>query len=371
MFDINYDASDVTVGKSGLGILPCTHHSAIHHGGVMIFISDNATGVCPEIMHSLQVVNEDSTIGYGNDPYTKRMELAFDTFFEKTVHAFPIAIGTAANALAVGTLCPPWGAIFCHGESHLYCSECGAPEMFTGGAKLIELTGKYAKICPEDLDLAIRKCTKGNPHVNQPAVASISQIAEAGVAYTLEEIKTLAEVAHQHDMYFHMDGARFANAVVSLGSTPAEMTWKSGVDVMSFGASKNGAMMAEAVVFFNSELVRDFEFRRKRAGHLISKMRFVSVQLETYLTNNLWYKNADNANKMARYMRAGLAKIDGVDLVYPVDANQVFVTLSQEIKHHLRDGKYDVYSQGGVVRFVTSFNTTEQDVDDFISAVIG
>ena len=129
--------------------------------------------------------------------------------------------------------------------------------------------------------------------------------------------------------------------------------------------------MAEAVVFFNSELVRDFEFRRKRAGHLISKMRFVSVQLETYLTNNLWYKNADNANKMARYMRAGLAKIDGVDLVYPVDANQVFVTLSQEIKHHLRDGKYDVYSQGGVVRFVTSFNTTEQDVDDFISAVIG
>lgn len=337
----------------------------------MIFISDNATGVCTEIMQALLDVNEDTAVGYGNDEVTGRLEPAFDLFFETSVRVFPVAVGTAANALAVATLCPSWGAIFCHADSHLHISECGAPEMFTGGAKLVDLGGDQAKLNPDDLDRSIRDLPRGNPHVVQPAVVSISQITEAGTVYTLDEIRALTDVAHSHNLYFHMDGARFANGAVALGCSPAEMTWKAGVDVMSFGASKNGAMMAEAVVFFNAELVRDFEFRRKRSGHLVSKMRFVSAQLEAYISNDLWHRNATHANRMAHIMGEMLGALDGVDIIYPVEANQVFVRFPEVISDRLRDNGYEAYASRDVVRLVTSFNTTEEEVGAFIRTAVG
>lgn len=338
----------------------------------MNFASDNVTGVSPEILAALNAAGDGAVMSYGQDEYTQRVENQFNELFETEVTMFPVATGSAANALALSVMTPPFGAIYCHPESHINVDECGAPEFYTGGAKLITLPGSDGKIHASDLAAVLASSGAGVVHHVQPAVVSITQATEAGTVYSLDEIRAIAEVTRSHGLYLHVDGARFANAVVSLGCSPADVTWRAGVDVLCFGATKNGAMAAEAVVFFNQTLAKTFGYRRKRGGHLFSKMRFLSAQLEAYLKDDLWLRNADQANQMARKLAQGLVELPGVKLCYPVEANEIFIHLPEAvIQGLLADGFY-FYRWGGqdstTIRLVTAFNTKEIDVTDFIEA---
>lgn len=335
----------------------------------MNFISDNTTSVCPEVFEALLRVNPGTALGYGEDEVTRRMARAFDEVFETHVTVFPVATGTAANALAFSVLTPPWGAIYCHEHAHVAVDECGAPEFFTGGAKLITLGGAHGKLNPADLDATIARLSKGDPHQVQPAAVSLTQATEAGTVYTLADVAALVEVARRHGLAVHLDGARLANAVSFLGCTPAEMTWRVGVDVLSFGATKNGALAAEAVVFFREELVRDFVYRRKRSGHLFSKMRYISAQLEAYLTDGLWLKNAAHANALAVRLAEGLAALPGITIEHPMEANAVFVRLPDRVMDSLLAHGYTMHGGGNrVTRLVTAFNTQPSEVDAFLAA---
>lgn len=309
---------------------------------------------------------------YGDDEITQRLQQRFCRLFETEVSMFPVATGSAANALALSVVTPPYGAIYCHAEAHINVDECGAPELFTGGAKLVTLAGTNGKITAEALANALATAGIGFVHHVQPAAVSITQATEAGTVYTLEDIRAIAQVAHQYNLPLHMDGARFANALVSLGCTPAEMTWKAGVDMLSFGATKNGAIAAEAVVFFNPQQAQGFEYRRKRGGHLFSKMRFLSAQLEAYLTDDLWLQNATHANRMAQRLATGLQLLPDVTLAYPVEANELFVRFPDPVLKGLQADGFRFYaweSDGrSIVRLVTAFNTAEADVDAFLSA---
>lgn len=297
----------------------------------MNFCSDNVTGVAPEIMAALAVANEGAAMPYGNDECSQRLEAKFSDLFETAVTVFPVATGSAANALALSVIAPPFGAIYCHAESHINADECGAPEFYTGGAKLVTLTGSDGKICAADLVTVLARSGAGVVHHVQPAAVSLTQASEAGTVYSVDEVHDIAEITHAHNLSLHMDGARFANAVVSLGCSPADITWRAGVDVLSFGATKNGAMAAEAVVFFNQSLAETFSYRRKRSGHLFSKMRFLSAQLEAYITDDLWIRNAAHANQMAATLAAGLASLPGAHLCHSVEANEIFIQLPEAV----------------------------------------
>ena len=336
----------------------------------MNFASDNTAGISPAIAAAIVHHSGGAAMPYGNDDITQRLRQQFNDFFTAEVIPFPVATGSAANALALAVVTPPYGAIYCHHESHINMDECGAPEFYTHGAKLICLEGKNGKITADKLAHSLEQASPGVVHSVQPAAVSITQATECGTVYSIEEIQAIAQVTHDQGLYLHMDGARFANAVVSLGCSPAEMTWQAGVDILSFGATKNGALAAEAVVFFNSELVRDFEFRRKRGGHLFSKMRFLSVQLQAYLANDLWRQNAEHANQLARRLADGLKEIPGVVLAYPVQANELFVHLPAPIQEQLKAAGFIFYPWSGqelpLVRLVTSFDMPEESVDRFL-----
>jgi threonine aldolase len=334
------------------------------------FCSDNVTTIAPEIMAALERANSGAAMPYGNDEITKRLELRIAQIFERSVAVFPVATGTASNALALSALTPPYGAIFCHEQAHCHVDECGAPELYTGGAKLVPLAGAGAKITPAVLNAALALGWRGNVHNAQPAVLSLTQATECGTIYRLDEVRALAEIAHAHGLKVHMDGTRFANALVSLNCAPADASWRAGVDVLSLGATKNGAMAAEAVIFFDPPLAQTMGFRRKRAGHLFSKMRFVSAQMEAYLTDELWLRNARHANAMARRMADGLAKIHGCRLVHPREANLLFVMLPNRVIDGLEQAGFGFYREGGVrtIRLVTAFNTDMAAVDAFVTA---
>ncbi|MGN6149974.1 MAG: threonine aldolase family protein [Rhizomicrobium sp.] len=336
----------------------------------MNFISDNAYGASPQILASLSAANSGTETSYGEDAITRRVCEGLCAIFEREVAAFPVVTGTAANSLALATLCPPYGAVLCHKDSHIAVDECGAPEFFTGGAKLALLDGGGAKLTPRVIEEGLSRFGSG-VHSQKPSVVSITQATELGTIYKLDEIRAIADTAHRRGMTLHMDGARFANALVSLGCTPAEMTWKAGVDALSFGATKNGALSAEAVIFFDKGRDEDFEYRRKRGGHLVSKMRFISAQLEAYLKDDLWLANARRANELAQTLGNGLAAIAGVTLANPVEANGVFAWLPKPLAARLRKGGakfYDWTSEPDRVmaRLVVSFATPEADVAKFI-----
>ena len=338
----------------------------------MNFASDNVTGVAPEIMAALNAANDGIAMPYGADDYTQQLEAQFNELFETEITIFPVATGSAANALALSVMTPPFGAIYCHTQSHINVDECGAPEFYTGGAKLVTLPGADGKIHAADLAEVLNRSGAGVVHHVQPTVVSITQASEAGTVYSLDEIQAIAEVKHSHELYLHMDGARFANAVASLGCSPAEVTWRAGVDVLCFGATKNGAMAAEAVVFFNQTLAKTFGYRRKRSGHLFSKMRFLSAQLEAYLKHDLWLRNANHANQMARKLVEALVELPEVKLCYPVQANEIFIQLPDVVISCLLADGFQFYRWEGehssTVRLVTAFNTKETDVTAFIEA---
>jgi threonine aldolase len=330
------------------------------------FASDNVTGVAPEILAAIEAANRGAAMPYGRDELTRRLEQRFAEIFEHEVAVFPVATGTAANALALACLTPPFGAIYCHEDAHIAADECGAPEFFTGGAKLVTCAGEHGKLTPESLAPKIGGA--GVIHNVQPAVISITQQTEAGTVYRAEEIAALGALARQRGLALHMDGARFANAVAALGCAPAAITWRAGIDVLSFGATKNGALAAEAVVFFDPAKADGFGFRRKRAGHLLSKHRFVSAQLDAYLTADLWLRNARHANAMATRLGGGLAQLAGARLVYPVEGNEVFVELNETAIEQLRAAGFVFYrwADAPVLRLVTAFNTDPAAVDAFL-----
>ncbi len=335
----------------------------------MDFRSDNVAGASPAILAALAAANEGTDAAYGEDAVTARLTRHLSALFEHELAVFPVATGTAANALALAALTPPWGAIFCHEEAHVAVDECGAPEFFTGGAKLVTVAGEACKIT--QAGIAARMGERGFVHHVQPAAISISETTEAGAVYRPEEIAALGAFAREHGLSLHVDGARFANAVAALDCTPADLTWRAGVDALSFGATKNGALAAEAVILFDPAKGTELAYRRKRGGHLLSKMRFVSAQLEAYLEGGLWLANARHANRMAARLGAGLARLGGARLRWKVEANEVFVELPEHAIAALAAAGCKFYRWGGAhaacIRLVASFSTREDEVDAFLA----
>ena len=334
------------------------------------FASDNITGACPEVLEAILKANTGDSVPYGNDQISTDLQKKFSDLFEKDVIVFPTVSGTAANALALSTMTPSFGNIYCHKLSHINTDECGAPEFYTGGGKLVTLNGINGKIIADELDQAI--AGKGIVHHTQPSSVSITQVCETGEVYQLEEIKKISEVTHKHNLNMHMDGARFANALVTLNATPAQMTWKSGIDVLSFGATKNGCIAAEAIIFFNKDLVGNIAFLMKRAGHLLSKMRFVSAQLDAYISNDVWLRNARHANTMGKKLSDGLNNHSDIKLAYPTEANEVFAIFPRNKIEHLNSQGYKMNEEeldGKAVRLVAAWNTQENDVDELLETL--
>ena len=342
----------------------------------MNFCSDNVAPAHPAVMAALARANEiPALMPYGNDEITQRVAQRFNEIFEREVAVFPVATGTGANVLALSCLVPPFGAIYCHELAHIHADECGAPEFFTGGAKLVTLPGKGAKLEAAQLDRVLAEAGAGVVHHVQPAAISLTQASEAGCVYRAGEIGAIAEVARRHKLALHMDGARFANALASLNCKPADITWRAGVDALSFGATKNGALAAEAVVFFDKDKAAQAHFRRKRGGHLFSKLRFLSAQLDGYLHDDLWLKNARHSNAMARKLADGISAIKGVRLIDPVEANEIFVILPKRVIAALKAAGFLFYPwpQPGLadseeaIRLVTAFNTQAAHVEQFVA----
>lgn len=332
------------------------------------FTSDNASGASKAIVDAIVAANAGNVRPYGADDGTRRMRDRFNDLFEREVEVHLVSTGTAANALALSALTPPWGGIVCHQEAHINNEECGAPEFFSAGAKLLSVEGGDGKIEAACLARAVQSM-QGDLHSNQASCVSISQATERGGVYSLEEIASISDICKSNGLLLHMDGARFANAVASVGCSAGQMTWKSGIDILSFGASKNGTLVGEAIVVFNPSVGAELTRRAKRAGQLISKMRFYSAQLEAYLADDLWLQNARHANAMAREVARGLEGIGGVEVLQPPGANMVFCCFPAPlIERLLRKGFQFYYNrwQPGVVRLVASFLTTSEDVADLI-----
>jgi threonine aldolase len=349
----------------------------------MNFASDNAAGVAPQIMEAIMIAARASAPAYGADDWTARARASLDRVFEREVAAFFVATGTGANALALGAVTPAWGGIFCHEESHIQDDECGAPEMFTGGAKLVGMPGEAGKISAATLRETLARYPAGLVKSVQPAALSLSQASEAGTIYSPEEIGALSALAHEAGCVVHIDGARFANAIVAAGCSPADMTWRAGVDALSLGATKNGALACEAVIFFDPARAANFEFQRKRAGHTLSKARLLGAQMEAWLAGGLWLDLARQANLAARRLAGGLSDCAGVRLVWPTKVNEVFATLPASALAPLRRAGARFYEWSSraapagagprpdeaFIRLVCSFETSDSEVDEFVSRV--
>jgi len=345
----------------------------------MHFGSDNTSGVSPEILEALARVNSGYTASYGADDLTATVERKLSDLFERDVAMFLVGTGTAANSLGLAAIVKAHEAIFCHESSHIYWDECAAPEFFTGGAKLMPVKGPYGKLQPDAVREAMHFIRPDFPHQAQPVALSLSQLTEFGTAYQPDEIRALCGVARERGMAVHMDGARFANAVVATGASPADLTWKSGVDVLSFGASKNGAMGVEAIVLFDRKHAEALPSLRKRAGQLFSKGRYLAAQMDAYLEGGLWRRNAEHANAMARRLSEGLKAVPGVEISYPVEGNEVFCVLPAAVDGRLREAgavyhPWDAPGDsvpGDKVRMVASFVTRAEDVDAFLKVARG
>jgi len=333
------------------------------------FRSDNESPVVAEILASIQKANSGTTYAYGDDTISSKMRNLFDDFFETHVSVFPVATGTAANALSIAQLTPTYGSVYCHQLAHLYSEECGAPEFYSGGAKLLPLTGDFAKISTQALKQAMARIGEMGVHENEVSSLSLSQSTELGTVYTVEEITELVQIASSKKLGVHMDGARFANAIYRLGCTPAEATWRSGVDILSFGATKNGAMAAEAVVLFDKKKALKLASLQKRSGHLFSKMRYIAAQFEAYLADDLWLRLAAKANLAADCLAEGLRKCSSLEVLYPVESNEVFVRMPESIANGLTLKGYEFHRWPGSIdtyRFVTSFATEIFEVKTLI-----
>lgn len=341
----------------------------------MFFASDNTSGGAPEVMAALMRANDGYARSYGADPIMERVKSQIRDIFEAPeAEVYLVATGTAANSLSVALLSPPWSAVFAHAEAHIATDECGAPEFFSAGAKLIGVPGDHGKITPQSLGDALARIGASGVHGVQRGMLSLTNVTEAGTVYTPAEIAALTALARAQGLPCHLDGARFANALVATGATPAEMTWKAGIDVLSFGGTKNGCLGVEAVVLFDPSRAWEFELRRKRAGHLFSKHRFLSAQFEAYLTDGLWLRLAAQANAMGARLVQGLAQVPGASLLHPAPANMLFPAWAKGTNARAAERGAVYYAmpapeglEGG--RLVASWSTIAEDVDALLDAL--
>ena len=330
------------------------------------FASDNYAGVCPEAWEAMHACNHGSAPAYGNDPWTQTAADAFRELFGTRCEIFFVFNGTAANSLALASLCQSYHSVICSSAAHVETDECGAPEFFSNGSKLLTVPSEEGKLRPEAIDAVVTART--DIHFPKPRVVTITQPTETGQVYTVAEIHALSAVCKKHGLSLHMDGARFANACASLACSPAEMTWQAGVDVLCFGGTKNGMAVSEAVVFFNPELAVDFDYRCKQAGQLASKMRFLSAPWISMIQTGAWLQNAARANAFARSFARSAAGLPGVKLGFPVQANAVFLRLSEDVQRSLKAKGWVFYTFiGGAVRFMFSWDTTHERVEELVS----
>lgn len=331
-----------------------------------VFASDNYAGICPEAWEAMARANHGHTPSYGDDPWCERAADLLREIFETPCEVFFTFNGTAANSLALAHLCHPYHGILCHEYAHIETDECGAPEFFSNGAKLLTVPGPHGKLDLARVEAAIRR--RSDIHYPKPCVLSITQVTELGTVYTVEELRSIHEIALRHNLRVHMDGARFANAVAALGCAPKEISWKVGVDVLCFGSTKNGTHAGEAVIFFDRKLAEEFDYRCKQAGQLASKMRFLAAPLVGLLESGAWLRNARHANEAAAKLEAGLRKIPGISILFPREANSVFVDMPQacaEAMHARGWLFYDFIGSGGH-RLMCSWDTADQDIEDFL-----
>ena len=331
----------------------------------MRFFSDNAVAACPEAMAAIEAANRLDT-AYDGDQWSGRLNQAFSELFGTEVEALWVSTGTAANSLALAALCPPHGQVVCHRDAHIQVDECGAPEFYTQGAKLMLVDGAGAKLDPDRVEAELAR-VRDDVHQAQPAALSMTNATEYGLVYTPEETAALGALCRRRGLGFHLDGARFANAVASLGCSPADLSWKAGVDVLSFGFTKNGGLSAEALIFFRRELAAATHYRRKRGGHLLSKGRYLAAQILAMLEDEVWLRNARAANGAA----ARLAEAAGADrLLLPVQANEVFIRVTPDEAALLRSKGFDFYDWGpGEARLVTSWDSEPRAVDTLAAAI--
>jgi threonine aldolase len=337
------------------------------------FYSDNVSGASPEILQALVAANAGDTAPYGGDPHTERLQTRFAEIFETAVEVYPVGTGSAANGLAAAIVAQPYGAVCTSDCAHLHGSECAGAEFWSGGnVRTVPLRTVDGKFGAGDLAAYLDAAATRSAYDVPPRAVSITQGTEAGTVYPLREVRAIAELAKARGLYVHLDGARLANALARLGSTPAELTWKAGVDVLSFGATKNGALSAEAVVFFDRKLAETMRYRRRRGGHLFSKMRALSVQLLAYVQDDLWLRNARHANAMAARIREGLASIPGVRFPHPTEINFVLVALPKPVWDGLVGEGYSFSRRGrpeeGIIRIACAFDTPPDSVEALIES---
>jgi threonine aldolase len=333
------------------------------------FASDNTAPICPEAWAALQEVNTDYAAAYGEDRWTARVCDRIREIFETDCDVYFVFTGTAANALALAQVCQSFRSIICHQNAHIQTDECGAPEFFTGGAKLLLVGGGNGKINIGQTKALLMR--QNELHSHQPGVVSIAQATEFGTVYTLDEIEAVADLARSYKLSVHMDGARFANAVAALNCAPKSITWEVGIDVLCFGGTKNGTAAGELVIFFNKQVSREFDYRVKQAGQLGSKMRFLAASWMGLLTGDVWVRNAQHANRAARHLARRLQSVPSVEVVFPVEANAVFVRLDDQVARGIHAGGWRFYKfiEPDVYRLMCSWSTTEEQISNLIADV--
>ncbi len=336
----------------------------------MNFRSDNEGKVAEPILQAIIEANQGTAYAYAEDQWSERLNIAFSEVFETEIQVLPLATGTAGNSIALAQMCPPWGSVVCHEHAHINLDECGAPEFYNPGCKLAGLTGEQGKLCADNIAQWLAGQGAHGVHQNVPSLISLTQATEAGTVYDVGEITAISAIAKANNLFLHMDGARFANAVVSLGASPADITWKAGVDILTFGASKNGCMAAEAlVVFGHPDWYEALERRRKRAGHLVSKMRYISVQLLASLNNNLWLTLAAQANGFAKQFADAVEKHPSAELAWPVQGNELFLRWPQQKLQALQDQGVDFYFWPGsddLARLVFACTQEQANIDRLV-----
>jgi threonine aldolase len=337
------------------------------------FRSDNETPVAAAIMDAIVNANQGTAWAYAEDDWSNQLNRAFSELFRTEAVVLPVSTGTVANSIALATVTPPWGSVFCHSGAHIQNDEGGAPEFFGNGLRLVPVHGENGKLKPEAVEKAIRASEGHGVHSYKAAALSLTQATEGGTVYTIDEVKALCDCAHAMGLKTHMDGARFGNAIASLGCHPAEVTVEAGIDMLSFGASKNGCMAAEALVIFNQpEWYETAERLRKRSGHLLSKMRYISAQLLAYIENDRWLDMAGHANKQAAKFAQAVENHPGAELEYPVDANEVFVKWNKEGFDHLvsQDIQFQLWpGRDDLARFVFGHSSNDEVTRTLINAL--
>lgn len=345
----------------------------------MDFVSESTAPVHPRVVEAVVKANDGFTMNFGGDPLTNEVNTRLCEVFERDLSAFIVHTGTAANAIALAAMVPPYGSILCHWDAHIETDECGAPEMFTFGARQVPLAGAHGRLDAKALDEYLSEARFGNVHALQPSAVSLANLSEAGTAYAASEIAEIGEIARRYGLLVHMDGARFANALVATGATAAEMTWKAGVDVLVLGTTKSGTFGAEVIISFRPELSKSLAFTRKRSGHFVPRSRFLAAQVEAYLRDGLWLENARHANAAACRLAIGLAKCPGVEVVHPTDGNEVFAAMPSEmtdglvragVKFH-RDWRLHPRQNRFVMSWAASFDEVDRMIGHCLEALAG